>query len=191
MFGSCRRSNLIEELGVHCMGPYWQDEQSFSKLARILAFVCNDDTEPPQARTSKTHAQAVAPSLVDSHGAKWDNAMPGHSDAIVVVDPRGNVAAIVHSINTVLWGDTGLVVGGVPISDAGGFGPEQFASKKPGDRISDGMQSTITIADGKPILATGRHFRRVRTQQSPARYPWHRERRVECTPPRPAPQKLG
>jgi gamma-glutamyltranspeptidase / glutathione hydrolase len=92
--------------------------------------------------------------LAASPQGKRSKPMPGHSDAIVAIDQYGNVATVVHTINTVIWGDTGIVVGGVPISDVGGFGPEQFASKEPGDRISDGMQSTIAMADGKPILAT-------------------------------------
>jgi len=44
---------------------------------------------------------------------------PKHSDAIVAVDRWGNVAALLHTINTVSWGETGIFVDGVSIPDSG------------------------------------------------------------------------
>ena len=44
-----------------------------------------------------------------------------HSDAVVAVDRWGNAAAIVHSINTVTWGETGIFVDGISIPDAAAF----------------------------------------------------------------------
>lgn len=41
-----------------------------------------------------------------------------HSDGVVAVDRWGNMAAVTHSINTVLWGRTGIIVDGVSIPDS-------------------------------------------------------------------------
>ena len=38
-------------------------------------------------------------------------------DSRIVLDRQGNVAAIVHSINSVLWGTMGIAVDGIPASD--------------------------------------------------------------------------
>ena len=48
-------------------------------------------------------AQALAPVLGEFQYPTPDAGPSHHSDSIVVVDPLGNVAALVYSINTVLW----------------------------------------------------------------------------------------
>jgi putative intracellular protease/amidase len=35
--------NLIEQLALHRMGPYWQDERAFRDLSRVLGFVVSQD----------------------------------------------------------------------------------------------------------------------------------------------------
>ena len=53
----------------------------------------------------------------------------------MVIDKEGNIAAITHTINSVIWGDTGIVVGGIPIPDSAGFQQARLATIKPGDRL--------------------------------------------------------
>jgi gamma-glutamyltranspeptidase/glutathione hydrolase len=77
-----------------------------------------------------------------------------HSDAVVVIDRWGNVAALVHSINTVVWGTTGIVVGGVPISDAAVVNKYRLVRMKAGERVPNDMAPTIVMREGKPVLAT-------------------------------------
>ena len=77
-----------------------------------------------------------------------------HSDAIVVVDRWGNIAALVHSINTAVWGTTGIVVGGVPIADAAGINKYRLVSLKPGARVPNEMAPIIVMKESKPVLAT-------------------------------------
>ena len=67
-----------------------------------MAFVCDDETEPANVRTAKAHARAVAPLVAKLHQPKGSTPVSGHSDAIVVVDRYGNLATVVHSINTAL-----------------------------------------------------------------------------------------
>ncbi len=80
---------------------------------------------------------------------------PKHSNAIVVIDKEGNIAAVTHTINAVIWGDTGIVVDGVPIPDSAGFQQTTLAGLKPGDRVPHQIIDTIAFEGDKPVLATG------------------------------------
>jgi gamma-glutamyltranspeptidase/glutathione hydrolase len=117
--------NLVEERKTQEMGPYWKDWRAFRDLSEILQIA--------EARTRRRAS---------------------HSDAIVVIDRWGNVAALVHSINSVVWGTTGIVVEGVPISDAAGINQYRLAHLKPGDRVPNDMAPIIVMRDAKPVLAT-------------------------------------
>ena len=79
---------------------------------------------------------------------------PGHSDGVVVADRWGNVAAVTHSINTVLWGDTGLFVGGVSIPDSAAIQPDAVKRAGPGKRLPDPMCPFVVLKDGKPVLGS-------------------------------------
>jgi gamma-glutamyltranspeptidase/glutathione hydrolase len=79
---------------------------------------------------------------------------PSHSDGIVVVDRWGNMAAVTHSINTALWGDTGIFVGGISIPDAATFQQELIRHTGPGKRLPDPMCPLIVLKDGKPVLGS-------------------------------------
>lgn len=81
---------------------------------------------------------------------------PGnHSDCIAVVDREGNVAVVVHSINTSLWGSTGLFVGGVSIPDPASFQQGMLAKTTPGRRFPNVVNPAIVTLDGRPVLAAG------------------------------------
>jgi gamma-glutamyltranspeptidase/glutathione hydrolase len=83
-----------------------------------------------------------------------DDKPPSHSDGIVVVDKWGNMAAVTHSINTTLWGDTGLFVGGISIPDSAAFQQELIHTTGPGKRLPDPMCPLIVLKDGKPVLGS-------------------------------------
>ncbi|HEY3948166.1 gamma-glutamyltransferase [Phenylobacterium sp.] len=76
-----------------------------------------------------------------------------HSDAVVVVDRWGNVAALVHTINATMWGETGIVVGGVPISGAGGLYKPMMAGLAPRAHVPSDMAPVLALRGGKPVLA--------------------------------------
>jgi len=81
-----------------------------------------------------------------------------HSDGIVVVDQWGNMAVVGHTINTDLWGLTGIFVDGISIPDAARFQGRDIERTGPGNRLPNGMNPLIVIRDGKPVLggsATG------------------------------------
>lgn len=160
--------NLIEELKIDRMKPYWQEPVVFGDLSRALemaaigpyihSFVAGSALKNGihlslEDRASKNYAKAVLPLLENFFNPAQKNGGGGHSDAIVVIDQWGNIAALVHSINTVLWGSTGIVVGGVPVSDAASFQQARLAALAPGALIPNEMAPVIAMRNGKPELA--------------------------------------
>jgi len=160
--------NLAEALKLDQRRPYWEDPESFRTLTRIgqftvIAPTINDAASnllkskgvdlSLDAQLGKSYASAVAP-LLESLFVKQTDATPEHTDGIVVVDKDGNIAAITHSINTVIWGDTGIVVDGIPLPDSAGFQQTTLASIKPGDRVPNRIIDTIAFEGETPVLAT-------------------------------------
>jgi gamma-glutamyltranspeptidase/glutathione hydrolase len=83
----------------------------------------------------------------------WGRRRPQRTAGVVAVDEAGNVAAVMHSINSSFWG-TGLVVGGIAIPDPGGFQQYLIASVGPGAKLPEPDNPLIVLADGKPVLAS-------------------------------------
>ncbi len=77
---------------------------------------------------------------------------PAHSDGVVVVDSAGNVAAMVHSINTVSWGTNGLNIDGISIPDSAAIQVSAVAATVPGERLTDPTNPGLVLKDGKPVL---------------------------------------
>lgn len=77
-----------------------------------------------------------------------------HSDGIVVIDQKGNMAVIVHTINTVNWGTTGIFVDGISVPDSASFQQEAIAQIAPGNRLPDPTNPLIIFKKGKPILGS-------------------------------------
>jgi gamma-glutamyltranspeptidase / glutathione hydrolase len=160
--------NLLEEYKVEQMSSYWRDPKAFKALSHALeltvvtpfihSLIANAAIKDavritPQDRAKKDYAKAVfahADLIIDTfEKPKAAN----HSDAIVIVDRWGNIASLTHSINTVLWGTTGIVVRGVPLSDAACYQQSALAKLAPGDRVPNGMAPVIVMTSGKPSLA--------------------------------------
>jgi gamma-glutamyltranspeptidase/glutathione hydrolase len=161
--------NLAEALKLNEKGPYWSDPETFRDLALINEVVSGSPALTPatkaflsgkgidtsaQSQMTKAYAAQVAPLLDQLQTAAADNG-PHHSNAIVVVDKDGDIAAITHTINAVIWGDTGIIVDGVPIPDSATFQQETLAAMKPGDRVPHEILDTIAFEGDKPVLATG------------------------------------
>ena len=77
---------------------------------------------------------------------------PKHSDGVVVVDKYGNIAAMVHTINTVSWGTNGLNIDGISIPDAAATQVGAVAATTPGERLPDPTNPGLILRDGKPYL---------------------------------------
>ena len=155
--------NLAEELKLNQMGSYNKDPKAFRLLAQILRKAVADSYADQYMRQNglkssreksitKEYAKKAA-LLIGAQEQAQEKEAPRHSDAVVVIDRWGNVAAVVHSINTVTWGTTGIVVDGIPISDAAGFQQTQLAGVKPGDPLPQPEAPVIVMSGAKPMLA--------------------------------------
>ncbi|HEY5148478.1 MAG TPA: hypothetical protein VIJ23_01370 [Mycobacterium sp.] len=78
----------------------------------------------------------------------------GHSDFVLAVDGAGNVAAVCHSINTSLWGQTGLFVDGVSIPDAASFQQAALARLGSGAHLPFVANPAIALREGAAVLAS-------------------------------------
>jgi gamma-glutamyltranspeptidase / glutathione hydrolase len=157
--------NLIEELKIDKMSPYWKDPDSFRLLSKVLNVT---DVLPQwmldrarakgvnlkrEDRASKTFAATLAPLVNDFFTPPKLEQRSEHTAGVVVIDRQGNVAALVHSINTSLWGSTGIVVDGIPVADTAAITQATLARITPGDRVPDSMVPIILTRNGKPTLA--------------------------------------
>jgi gamma-glutamyltranspeptidase/glutathione hydrolase len=155
--------NLAEELKLNEMGVYNKDPKAFHLLTQIVRKAAADNytaqymsqngmKSSRDDNITKDYAKKAA-SLIAAQNSAPEAGSPHHSDAVVVIDRWGNVAALVHSINTVLWGTTGIVVDGIPIADAAGFQQARMLGGKPGDPVPLDMTPVIAMTGAKPILA--------------------------------------
>jgi len=78
----------------------------------------------------------------------------GHSDAVIAVDAVGNVAAMVHTINTSLWGNTGIFVAGVSIPDSASFQGGKMVKAGPGGKVPSETNPVLVLREGRPLLAS-------------------------------------
>ncbi|MGV7852621.1 hypothetical protein PJM29_31105, partial [Mycobacterium kansasii] len=62
-------------------------------------------------------------------------------------------AAVCHSINTALWGTTGIVVDGIAIPDPATFQQSALARLTPGAYLPMPINPAIALRDGHPALA--------------------------------------
>jgi len=155
--------NLAEELKVNEMGPYNKDPKAFHLLTQIVRKAVADNytaqymsqhgmKSSREENITKAYAKSAA-SLIGAQNPAPEPGSPHHSDAVIVIDRWGNVAALVHTINTVLWGTTGIVVDGIPIADAAGFQQARLSGVKPGDPVPMDMTPVIAMTGDKPTLA--------------------------------------
>lgn len=160
--------NAAEALKLDKRGPYWSDAETFRDLTYLgevtagapllLPAVAQAlkaqgaDTSPAGQRT-KSYAVALAASLTSLYAGH--DGSTHHSNALVVVDKNGNIAVMTHTINSIMWGDTGIVVGGIPIPDSAGFQQQALASLQPGARLPNDIADTLVMdAKNRPVLAT-------------------------------------
>lgn len=107
----------------------------------------------PQARVTPAHASELLKRMqAGATPFKFATPKPRHSDDVVAIDREGNIAAITHSINCVLWGRTAIVVDGISIGDPASFQQAQIARVGPGKRLPAVTETGILFKEGQPIL---------------------------------------
>ena len=157
-YGSYMESpDALYELMQASVVPWVLRRERASTLLR--AQVPSLDAGP--GRVSPEAAEQIW-SVID--GPEWGSVLEGlgfgpggwseHSDAVVAVDEEGNVAAILHTINALCWGTTGIFVDGVSIPNSATTQRQAIADAGPGGRVSDAGPPTLVLRDGQPILAS-------------------------------------
>jgi gamma-glutamyltranspeptidase/glutathione hydrolase len=161
--------NVAKGANLAGMGRYTKSPEAFFWLAQIsqlslLSFLPDNiranllgGTDASDlTRTTQPYAKKVwsflAPRKFEIKMIP-DTAGSNHSEAIVAVDRWGNVAAIVHSINSLPWGNTGIFVDGVSIPDRATFQQQQILWAGRGKRLPDPTMPLIVSRGGKPVAA--------------------------------------
>jgi gamma-glutamyltranspeptidase/glutathione hydrolase len=161
--------NVLEAAGFPERGDYATDPEAlfwFMQIQRLLAlgllspasleqWLPGVDLSPASRSTKATAAalwQAMEAGNLPLTSAP--RALPTHSDALVVMDDQGNVAALTHTINTEIWGLSGIFVDGISIPDAASFQQQRMLDIGPGARLPEEIDPTIVFRDGCPIFAS-------------------------------------
>lgn len=105
------------------------------------------------ARLTPEYGTAAALAMEEMLGAEVPTDPGHHSASVVTVDRWGNVAALVHSSNTAVWGDSGLVLGGVPLPVPASIYRHLLTAIAPGGRLPSDMTPMILLERGKPVAA--------------------------------------
>ena len=162
------------------MGPWWESGEALYWLVRItqvnqlltwigeyypeyvsyvtdaLPGVALDEAsrvDPAQAELLVGYVQDGSwQALIELFGYGGGD-QSAHSDAIAVMDTRGNTVALTHSINTTMWGETGIFVDGVSIPDSASLQQMLLAQIPPGDPLPTPLNPCIALVDGEPVLA--------------------------------------
>ncbi|MGH7968876.1 MAG: gamma-glutamyltransferase, partial [Limisphaerales bacterium] len=152
--------NLLELANLKQYGPYWLSSKSLFLLMEISACQSLTRKLPDATRLSKSNAAEIWQQITN---CTWPGLLAkfrrnpvafAHTDGLVVVDHWGNMAVVNHTINTALWGKTGLFVDGVSIPDSAAFQGAEIAQAGPGNRLPIGMCPLIMCRDGKPYLGS-------------------------------------
>jgi gamma-glutamyltranspeptidase/glutathione hydrolase len=121
--------------------------------ASVLSQMYPDLDFSPQSRITRAHAEKLWSRM--EQGVKfgrYKRTSPMHSDDVVAIDGDGNIAAITHSINSVYWGKTAIVIDGISIGDPAAFQQAQLATVKPGERLPAPTETGVVLKKGKPVL---------------------------------------
>ncbi len=164
--------NLLEEAGLRSLGSpaedahalFWLQQATNLFALAYLPRVFRDNVVAEREGTLEERASRdwaawlwkrmaageFALTYAPKHGGSG-----GHSDSVVAVDPAGNVAALVHTINTDTWGETGIFVDGISIPDSAAINQGLMHEAGPGARLPSPTNPLIVLRGGKPVLASG------------------------------------
>ena len=165
--------NLLQAMGAPGMGPYWRDPKAFKAYARAIRYATIRQYAPNKpsalerakgfrtpdckARVGPAYGSAIAPELLKDGAEPFDAPAAGsdkghHTMSVVAVDHWGNIAVLVHSTN---GGPSGIVVGGIQISNAASINTSQLAAAKRGELLTNDIAPVIALRGGRPVLAIG------------------------------------
>ncbi len=169
--------NLLEAGDVAGMGHYATEPEALfwmshvvraGQVSRAVEGDMDEILATYRQRLTDDHARTLWQRMQDNGGFEVGlvDHSPKHSDGVVVVDAEGNIVALTHSINTLTYGETGLVIGGVSVPDALTNQKDVAAWVPPGDRLPDPTCPAVIFKDGRPFggfssIGAGLHERMV------------------------------
>lgn len=175
--------NLVEQADLGQLGHHTESPEALFRLTRIARMMDIMGTSlthhvtpaelferhapavatAPEERTSKAAAKRLWQAMqtdgwedlnVAAYEWQSDSSSGNHSDAVVAVDAEGNAAALLHTINTALWGTTGIFVEGVAIADSAKYQQTKIARAGPGKRLPIETNPVMISRNGKPVLVS-------------------------------------
>jgi len=170
--------HMAEAMDLAALGPWWESGEAMYRLARITQvnqlwtylYDYNPDYEryvtdafpgvtlDHAARVDPAQGALMADYVDDGTFAEFAELLGlgvssvSHSDAIVVVDRAGNAVALTHTINTTLWGDTGIFVDGVSVPDSASFQQDLLDEVAPGGKVPTPLNCLVALRDGRLVL---------------------------------------
>ncbi len=173
--------NLAKASGLTSENHWTKSSESLRKALTITQatmnfdFMSSDRFSEIYPGIQRTDSSRVSQTYADSLWNRMKNGvLPRNwktqdyksSDVVVVVDSEGNIAALGHSINTVLFGKTAITVGGITISDAGSIYKNQLAKMEPGTKVKSISKVGILTHENKGVMGfsakgAGMHHRTI------------------------------
>lgn len=155
-------SGLVHEPHWSTSGPVLKKALDLANVAlldfmseeRIQEILPGLEWEDSLLMTSR-HAEKLWKHIEDDKLPFKFVSRPTHSDVVIAADAEGNIAALVHSINSVLIGKTAIVVDGVTIGDPGSFSQRSIAKAGPGNRLPTPAEVGILTKNGVAVLGFG------------------------------------
>lgn len=153
--------NMLEQLDLHRMGPPTASGETLYWMNRIVNEAYLDGAKHTDPTThevpidyivSKEYAASRLRLMRMSAPKRPTPAPPPGSNHITVIDKRGNVATILHSVMSLPW-QNGLFAKGVSIAASGAHFFRIMPS--PGDRATVYVAPTLIMKGGRPVLAAG------------------------------------
>ncbi len=162
--------NMGESADILELGHWSKNPESFRRVSELLnaggipfiqAFAPQMLAEKypeleftPEARTTQAHADKLWAQIAAGNGfSQWADSGTKHSDTVVAIDRWGNMTAVTHSINCMVWGKTGIIIDGVSIGDPAVSQKAIIALAGPGKRLPDPIEIGLAVKDGEPVLA--------------------------------------
>ena len=162
--------HLGEAAGLRELGHWSQSAESFRRVSELLTagtipfiqalapdslgqLYPGMDFSPERRVTLENARQLWQRMEAGARLSNWADAGVKHSDTAVAIDRWGNMTAIVHSINCVVWGKTAIIVDGVSIGDPAVNQKAIVAQAGPGERLPDPTEAGLLFKDGKPVVA--------------------------------------
>ncbi len=136
-----------KELEALAHDKHMEQAEAIAKLTRDFA---------PRKVEKKSGAKSGGGTTTEE-----DKSRLNHTAGAVAIDAAGNMAVINHSVTSAVWGELGIFVEGVSVTDPGAFAQRALAELGPGRMMGTKRQGgtgacpVIVVKDNAPFYACG------------------------------------